>query len=705
MRNPSRPLPEMPVYLAIIPIVITVSLLALQLIAFNRFDPQPPLMFGIFIAAAIGVMRGWKWTDIEEGMFKIVIISLPAIAILLLIGILIGSWVASGTVPYMIYYGLQIISPQWFLVSGFILCSLMSLALGTSWGTTGTLGIVVVGIGSSLGFPLWLSAAAVISGAFFGDKMSPISDTTNLAPAITGNNVYAHIKNMIPTTFPAMIIGLIVYLVIGYTFKTDALEPEELNHLLGAIDGHFKLSIMSMIPPVVVLFMAIRGHSAIPSMFGGVISALVLAFAWQGLSLGGVFDVILAGFFVETGNEIANNIFNRGGIESMTDTVSLVFFALTFGGILEQLGCFKAISSFVLKKIKRFWQLQASAISGTFFMVMGTGDAYLPMAFIGRLFSQAYDKFGFSRLNLSRAIEEGGTLMTPLVPWSASGIFVGAALGLGIREGNFENLLYIPLAVGCWLSPLLGMIFPMFGWFSKKSTPEELASYADTEEPETQVSQPLRTFLKWYKPPVSAYIASPEVAFEHQVQDIRIPTGLALENGDTGFVRIDGEEAIVLDKKILCYNEHNHVKKDCHPESLDSANLTHFTRNFDETIENARGKDIRQVLPNILPSENIIYALKIRAEFAEIHLKAAKGNNNVFKNISGTLCGFYYPDYLKNITGHSILFFVSDDNTIAGKLLESQTIRAHIDIQQICKLNTGLPLTTGFLTMDIKKND
>ena len=692
---------ELSLFWSIIPIFLTVSLLAIQLLVFNSFDPQVPLMLGIFITAMVGMLHGRKWKDMEEGMFKIIILSLPAIAILLLIGALIGVWMSSGTVPYLLYYGLKFIDPEYFLASGFILCSLMSLALGTSWGTIGTVGVVVVGIGDAIGFPLWLSAATVVSGAFFGDKMSPISDTTNLAPAITGTNVFPHVKNMIPTTMPAMTIGLIVYLVIGFSFEVPDIEQNQTKVLLSAIDQNFKLSLLDLLPPLVVILLGVRGFAAIPTMFAGILAGILIAILYQGNSIGVIFEVIRSGYQIDTGGQLANKILNRGGIVSMSDTISLVFFALTYGGILERLGCLNVILKSVLKRIKKFWQLQISAISGTFLMIVGTGDSYLPMAFIGRLFSKAYDNFGYSRLNLSRAIEEGGTLMTPLVPWSASGIFVSSSLGLGIASGNLENLLYIPLAIGCWLSPLIGILFSVFGIFSKKATPEEVKDYKTTDS-DTSISQPFKSFLQWYNPPVNAYIATPQIAISNDIQDIEIPLKNVMDKGNMGFALYNNNYIIIdQDKPMLIGNDYsiNYIDDNL---LLHYINLTHFSQDFDQVIDDCENKDIFSLIPDIILSLNMIYAFEIHASFKEIILDSRPGETSQFNNIDGKLIGFYYPEFLSNISSSINLFFYNKKLNIAGRLIESKTNNAHIYIKQISKLELGLPITVDFLTANLK---
>lgn len=693
---------EMPFGLAIVPVGVAVSLLAVQLLCFNSFDPQAPLLFGIFVAAMVGVLRKWKWQEMEDGMFKIIVISLPAIALLILIGVLIGAWVASGTLPFLVYYGLQFITPTYLLASGFLFCAVMSLLLGTSWGTVGTVGIVIIGIGETMGFPMWLTAGAVVSGAFFGDKMSPISDTTNLAPAITGTRLMDHVKNMIPTTVPAAVVALIAYFGIGFTYDIPQTDPTQLGELLAAIDAHFRLSWVALIPPVIVVVLSLRGFSAIPAIFGGVISALAIAWLHQGQSIAALFTIINTGYTVETGNTIADGVLNRGGIVSMSLTISIVFFALTFGGILERIGCFETISRVFLQRIRRFWQLQVSAVVGTMAMIVGTGDGYLPMAFIGRLFAKTYDKLGYSRLNLSRAIEEGGTLLTPLVPWSSSGVFISLTLGLGITEGKFENLMYIPVAIVCWLSPLLGIVYPLLGWFSKRATKEEIESYSDSESIPATVSAPVKSFLRQYLPTASVYFSSPEIVTTNRWQDAPIPLRDALAHGDTGFVRLDGQEAIVRDGAVVAFDAANRVVPVGAEPEVQAVRLTHFGADFDETLDAAAGEDFESLLRRIIPSPNLIYAVTARVEFAELTLAAGEHPENLFGVCAGTVSGLYFPPYLETISGGTKLFFVRADGQVAGRLNRSQTRRATIELRQIARFSAELPLTIDFLSASVR---
>ncbi len=699
--------PAIPLWLAVLPLIFTVGLIAIQLIIFENFDPQVPLIFGIFFTATLGVLRGWKWPDLETGMFKIVIVALPAIAILLLIGIIIGTWIASGTVPYLIYYGLQILSPKIFLVTGFILCSIMSLALGTSWGTLGTLGIVILGIGDTLGFPEWMTTGAVVAGSFFGDKLSPISDTTNLAPAVTGTKLFDHIRGMLPTTVPAMVAGLVVYLLIGLFYQNPEMEHERILMLKNAIETNFELSWIAILPPVVIAIMAIRGYAAIPSMFGGVVSGLLIALFLQGDSFGEIFNTLKSGYILDTGEPLVDTLFTRGGIVSMTDPLTLVFFALTFGGLLEHIGCFDVITRWLLKRIKRFWQLQQSAIMGTFLMCAGTGDCYLPMAFIGRLFSKAYDRFGYSRLNLSRAIEESGTLMSPLIPWTASGIFISATLGLGIKDGATENLLYIPLAIGCWLSPLLGMIFPMLGIYSKKATEEEIRNYTlSLDQDQGHLTQPVRSFLRWFNPPASAYISTPEIALKCGVKDTNLPLKHALEKGNMGFgLGKDNKRYILVDPSGAYYCNPDGKPEEAEGEDTVSIiNLLHFNPDTEEELSNVKDPSIRKLLPVMFPSDNLIYGIMMEGEFKKVDLQFLPDDetNHTYKNMNGMIFGLYYPGFLHPIHSGGIhLYFMSGDGSLCGKVVDGLIDSVNIGIQQIPKLETSFPVTVEYLIADI----
>lgn len=475
--------------LALVPIVLTLFVLGLQLFYFGDFTPHIPLAFGIAITGIVGLMLGHKWPSIEEGVFHVINISLPSVSILITVGMIIGVWIASGTVPTLIYYGLKILSPELFLAAGMLLCSIVSVSLGTSWGTTGTVGLALMGIGAGFGIPMYWTAGAVVSGAFFGDKISPLSDTTNLAPAVTGTNLFDHIRNMLPTTVPSMLIALMIYFIVGFTLiDTSQVSFDRIHAITTALDDAFWISPIMLFPAALVIVLAVMKQPPIPSLFAGAVAGGIMAIVCQGAGLHETFTFANSGYAIDTGVPEIDPLLNRGGIQSMMWTISLVLLALGFGGALERVGCLQAIIKVVISKVKTFAGIQISAILTSVATNTVTGDPYLSIALPGRMYAPVYRAMGYSPLNLSRAVEEGGTLVSPLIPWNAGGAFVITALGLGIADGNFENLLYIPLAFACWLSPVIGIIYAMTGLFSPKASDEEVRAWEDSGEPVAQLN-------------------------------------------------------------------------------------------------------------------------------------------------------------------------------------------------------------------------
>ncbi|SDX96649.1 transporter, NhaC family [Ruegeria halocynthiae] len=468
-----------PIGLALVPIVLTLALLGVQIFYFGDFTPHIPLAIGIALTSIVGLMTGLTWDQVEKGVFHVIAVSFPAVSVLLLVGMIVGTWIAAGTVPTLIYYGLALLSPQMFLAAGMLLCSIVSLALGTSWGTVGTVGLALMGIGEGFGIPAYWTAAAVVSGAFFGDKISPLSDTTNLAPAVTDTNLFDHIRNMLPTTVPAMLIALVIYFVVGFNFGDGVPSFERIEAFKAALESSFNLSPWLMLPALLVVGLAVLKMPAIPSLFIGVVLASMMAIFVQGASIHDVFTYANYGYSVETGVEAMDKLMNRGGIQSMMWTISLILIALGFGGALERTGCLAAIISVLTKRVKSFAGVQTSAILTSVATNTVAGDPYLSIALPGRMFRPVYDRIGYSRLNLARATEEGGTIISPLIPWNAGGAFVITALGLSISDGNLENLLYIPLSFACWLAPVIGIFYAWVGWFSPKAEEEETVLSAE----------------------------------------------------------------------------------------------------------------------------------------------------------------------------------------------------------------------------------
>lgn len=409
---------------------------------------------------------------------------------LIVVGMIIGVWIASGTVPTLIYYGLIILSPQIFLAAAMIMCAVVSLSLGTSWGTIGTIGLALMGIGAGFDVPMYWTAGAVVSGAFFGDKISPLSDTTNLAPAVTATNLFDHIRNMMPTTVPAMLIALAIYVWAGFGMvEGDAATFEKIEAITSTLQDNFLISPWLLVPALLVIALAIAKKPPIPSLFAGVLVGGLMAIFAQGATLHDVFGFANSGYSIETGVSEIDSLLNRGGVQSMMWTISLILIALGFGGALERTGCLQTIIEAILSKVHSFAGVQTSAIGTSMATNLVAGDPYLSIALPGRMYSPVYRGMGYSTLNLSRAVEEGGTLMSPLIPWNAGGAFVISALGLGIASGSLENLLYIPLAFACWLAPVIGILYAWMGLFSPRATEAELQDWRDNDRQVTDLRQ------------------------------------------------------------------------------------------------------------------------------------------------------------------------------------------------------------------------
>ncbi|KQI68314.1 sodium:proton antiporter [Loktanella sp. 3ANDIMAR09] len=469
--------------LALLPILITLGLLALQLFYYGDFTPHIPLILGLAVTALLGRLRGQGWFDIREGVFHVIHVSMPSLAVLIVVGMIIGVWIASGTVPTLIYYGLTLLNPSIFLAAAMILCAVVSLSLGTSWGTVGTIGLALMGIGAGFDVPVYWTAGAVVSGAFFGDKISPLSDTTNLAPAVTGTTVFDHIQNMLPTTVPAMLIALIIYIGAGFMLMGEGETSfAAIDAITTGLDERFAIGIVPLLPALIVVALALKKQPPLPSLFAGVLAGGLVAIFWQGNGLHDVFTYAQSGYAIDTGIADIDSLLNSGGIQSMMWTISLMLIALGFGGALERTGCLESIINAITARVRSFGAVQTSAIATSFATNMVAGDPYISIALPGRMYAPLYRGIGYSTLNLSRAVEEGGTLMSPLIPWNAGGAFVITALGLGIMDGNLENLLYIPLAFACWLAPVIGIFYALTGLFSPRATDAERATWKEQNE-------------------------------------------------------------------------------------------------------------------------------------------------------------------------------------------------------------------------------
>ena len=442
--------------IALIPVLfLIVSLfLAIQVIG---ADPHIPLFTSAIVAALVGMfVLKVEWSEIEEGIVDTIKMSMGAVIILMIIGMVIGTWILSGAVPVMIFYGLKILSPKIFLLATLLMCSVVSLATGSSWTTAGTVGIALMGIGMSLGIPSPIIGGAIISGAYFGDKMSPLSDTTNLAPAMAGAKLFDHIKHMIYTTGPSYVIAAILFLIIGLGYSGDTLDLvliEEINSGL-AID--FNLSPLLLLIPVITIGMVVMKVPAIPGLFGGAILGGLAAMLFQGADIGGVVDALHYGYASETGIEFVDALLSRGGLDSMMWTISLILCAMTFGGVMEKTGMLEALASVILRFAKSTGTLVVATILTALGMNVLAGDQYLSIVIPGRMYKDAYDKRGLAPKNLSRVLEDSGTLTSALIPWNTCGAFMIGTLGLAPWT-------YVPYCFLNLINPLVSIFYGFTG--------------------------------------------------------------------------------------------------------------------------------------------------------------------------------------------------------------------------------------------------
>jgi len=412
------------------------------------------LLLGLVWVVTNCIVLRCSYAQIQVAMVAGMNRAMPAMFIFLMIGVVIATFIQGGTVGTLIYYGLKFMHPAIFLPAGLILC--MSVAVGTSWGTVGTGGIVLIGIGSAMGIPLPIVAGMIISGASFGDKMSPVSDTTNLAAVSTDVDLYAHIKSMAYTTIPTYIITLVAFSWIGWSFADQPLPADELNLLLGALDSTFTINVFMLLPMVVLLTLSMRGVAAEAAMLLAGLAAAILAVLFQQQSVVAVVSGFYDGAKIQTGVDSLDPLLNRGGITDMAWTFTLSFVAISLGSVLQHMGFLNVLMEWLLRQVKRAASLISAAIVGCFAANLTLGESYISMILTGQMFKKKFDDQGVDRAVLSRSIEEGGTLMTALIPWTTTGAFYAGTLGVATLDYAQWSLLN-------WINPLIGILFAWLG--------------------------------------------------------------------------------------------------------------------------------------------------------------------------------------------------------------------------------------------------
>ncbi len=435
--------------MSVIPVI---AILFLLLIGYGifRIRAEVLLVIGAFITGIIARLAGYSWHVMQQGIVESISKAMPAMLIVITVGVLIGSWMVSGTIPMFIFYGLKLISPGLFLVSCCLVCSMVSLFTGTSWGTVGTIGVAFMGVAEGLNIPSAHAAGAIISGAYFGDKLSPFSDTTNLAPIAAGSNLFDHIRHMLWTTLPAWIIGLLAYIVMGVFSPSDS--PIVLpTDLLADLANSFHFNLLLLLPPGIMVYFAVRQLPTIPGMLISSFMAVVLGILFQSISLSGALNALTIGYQSDTGNLFLDKLLTRGGMMSMMGVTLIAFCAFGFAGIMQATGMLDQILQKLVHVTRTTGSLIASTVVSCISVALMTGSSFLSIIIPGELFSPLYRQNNLAAKNLSRTTEDSGTVVVPLIPWSMAAVFMSGTLGISALD-------YLPWT----FMNYLGFLFALF---------------------------------------------------------------------------------------------------------------------------------------------------------------------------------------------------------------------------------------------------
>ena len=465
---------------ALIPIFLLIVILGYNVYAYGDSATSGPNQFALIIGAAIAAIVGFKnkvsYTGMMEDISKNIKSTAGAILILLMVGALSGTWLISGVIPTMIYYGLQILHPSIFLPACVIICAVISVATGSSWTTSATVGIALIGIGSTIGMPLGMVAGAAISGAYFGDKLSPLSDTTNLAPAMAGTDLFTHIRYMTLTTVPTMILTLIIFIFLGIAQTTRGAGNNV--ETLTSIEETFNISPWLFLVPAVVILLIIKKTEPLIALLIGTLLGGLFALVFQPelvAKIGGsdsltfisgykgVMNAITDETSIETTNEMLSNLFSSKGMKGMLGTIWLILCAMVFGGVMEAIGALTRITDSLLKLFHTTFGLFASTVASCLALNLTASDQYLAIVVPGKMFSKAYQDKGLAPENLSRTLEDSGTVTSVLIPWNTCGAYQAGVLGVSTWS-------YLPFAFFNIISPFMTLLFAAFNIKIKQLT-------------------------------------------------------------------------------------------------------------------------------------------------------------------------------------------------------------------------------------------
>ena len=465
---------------AIIPIIVMLVVLTIGK-GIMGLATEPLLLLVTCLAAFIAWRVGTTWDEMMEGICEKTAKSMPSILILIVVGALVGTWVLSGTIPMLVYYGVQIVNPQWMLVTSFLICAIVSVCTGTSWGSVATMGVALMGIASTLGVSLPATAGAVVAGSYFGDKISPLSDTTNLAPIAAGSQLYEHIGHMLWTTVPGAIISIIVYAIAGRGVASDATATSDsVSTMLAQLDQMFDWNILLLLPVLLVLLGSLLKKPTLPVMMLSTVVAGVEAMIFQGATFANVITATASGFKVSMINREGfdstnvafevTKLLERGGMNGIMSTCLLVFCALCFAGIMSKSGCLEVILHKILAVSKSTGSLVLATVVSCMIMGLSTGNSYMSILIPGELFRKGYVERGLHPKNLSRTLEDAGTVFVPLIPWSAAGAYMASCLGVEVLE-------FLPWAVLCYVGFIIAIIYGFTGIGIAKLSEEGKARY------------------------------------------------------------------------------------------------------------------------------------------------------------------------------------------------------------------------------------
>ncbi len=463
---------ELNIYEALIPVIVLITLLAFNVYVYGDLaldgSNQFILLIGAAVAAIVGFFNKVSYHKMIDEVANNIKSTTGAILILLFVGALAGTWLISGIIPTMIYYGLQILNPTFFLTACVIICAVISIATGSSWTTSATVGIALIGIGGALNISLGMTAGAVISGAYFGDKMSPLSDTTNLAPAMAGTDLFTHIRYMALTTVPTIIVTLIIFTIIGFTLDTS--DIPDTSAMLNSIDNAFYISPILFIVPSLVIFLIIKKAPPLLALLVGTLLGGIFALLFQPSIVAqiagveklnfisaykGVMNAITIDTAIPTTNEKLNDLFSSGGMKGMLGTIWLIICAMTFGGIMDAIGALARISKALLKAFDTIFGLFASTVVSCLALNIAASDQYLSIVVSGKMYAKAYKDKGLAPENLSRTLEDSGTVTSVLVPWNTCGAYQSSVLGV-------DTSAYLGYAFFNYLSPFTTLLFAAF---------------------------------------------------------------------------------------------------------------------------------------------------------------------------------------------------------------------------------------------------